>query len=294
MPASRRRVLLTGATRFMGRAFLEHYADRYDFVVLARSAAPAALRRRAEWVKADLREPLPLRRLPERVDAVVHLASVRAPSPGHGVEELFTVNAGAVGALLDYAGRAGARRFVLGSTGGVCGYNARPIRETTPVAPFDPYTLSKWHGETVARHYERRGPVHVGVVRYFFPYGPRQESGIVTTLASRITKGLPVLLHSGGRHPRLNPVFVDDACELTRRVLDAAGSMTVNCAGPEVATVADMAAVIGDLCGVAPTFTRVRASGIGDMVADMRHTGRLLRYSPSTRLRDGLTAALTA
>jgi nucleoside-diphosphate-sugar epimerase len=290
---ARRRVLLTGATRFVGRAFLERWADRYDFVVLARRAAPVALRGRAEWVKVDLREPLPLRRLPERVDAVVHLASLRAPSPGHGVEELFTVNAGAVAALFDYAQRAGARRFVLGSTGGVCGYHAAPIRESTAAAPFDAYTLSKWHGETVARHYERLGPIRVGIVRYFFPYGPGQESGIVTTLAKRITTGLPVLLHGGGRHPRLNPVFVDDACELTRRVLDAKASMTVNCAGPEVATVAQIATVIGDLCGLAPRFEPARAPGIGDMVARRREALRLLRYSPSTRLRQGLAATFT-
>lgn len=290
MPASRRRVLLTGATGFVGRAFLEDWADRYEFVVLSRRPLPATVRRRAQWVKVDLRDPLPVRRLPQRVDAVVHLASARAPSAGHGLDELYTVNAGSVAALLDYARRAGARRFVLGSTGGVCGYHAGSIRETTPAAPFDDYTLSKWHGETVARHHERMGGVRVAIVRYFFPYGPGQESGIVTTLARRMADGQPVLLHGGGRHPRLNPVFVDDASEVTRRALDATASMTVNCAGPEVATVRQIATTIGELTGLVPRFERVRGSGIGDMVAARTHATRIVGFAPRVGLYDGLAA----
>ncbi len=290
MKGPRRRVLLTGATGFVGRAFLERWADRYEFVVLARRPLPASVRGQAERIKVDLRDPLPLRRLPSRVDAVVHLASVRAPSAGYGPEELYAVNTGSVAALLDYARQAGARRFVLGSTGGVCGYHSRPIRETTPAAPFDDYTLSKWQGETVARHHERLNGVRVAIVRYFFPYGPGQESGIMTTLARRMADGQPVLLHGGGRHPRLNPVFVDDASDVTRRALDASRSMTVNCAGPEVATIQQIATTIGALTGTKPRFERVRGSSIGDMVAATTHAARTLGFSPGVGLHAGLAA----
>src|SRR5438094_6233200 len=123
----RPRVLLTGATRFLGGAFLQQFADRYEFVALARRPCPGRGQAEVDWVRVDLRKPLPRARLPRRLDAVVHFASVREPSRGHGTEELFAVNAGSVAALLDYARSAGARRFVLGSTGGVCGYQPRPI-----------------------------------------------------------------------------------------------------------------------------------------------------------------------
>jgi UDP-glucose 4-epimerase len=286
------RVVLTGATRFLGGAFLEHYADRYEFVVLARSPRPRRAGARADWLRVDLREPLPISRLPRRLDAVVHFASLRTPSPGHGPEELFTVNAGAVASLLDYARRAGARRFVLGSTGGVCGYRPRAIDERTPAAPFDGYTLSKWHGEMVARQQEQLGGVPVAIVRYFFPYGPGQEEGIVPRVAARILSRQPILLHAGGRHPRLNPVFVDDACELTRRALDARTSMTVNCAGPDVDTVKNMALTIGSICGVTPSFEAASGSGVGDMVASNAGARRWLRFEPRVGLRAGLAATL--
>jgi nucleoside-diphosphate-sugar epimerase len=215
------------------------------------------------------------------------------PSADRGVQELFAVNAGAVAALLQYAHLARARRFVLGSTGGVYGYCATRIRENVQPRPFDAYTLSKWHGETIARQAEQAGGVPVAIIRYFFPYGPRQQEGIINRLARRIVAGDPVMLHANGRHPRLNPVFITDACELTRRALDANMSLTVNCAGPEVATIRQIATIIGELAGIAPRFEPSNNRNIGDMIASNAHARRALRFLPSVGLRDGLTATFT-
>lgn len=291
---ARPRVLITGASGFLGRAFLERFADRYEFIAVGRTPVKSRAAAHITWVKADLRQPLPLRRLPKRVDAVAHLASLRTPSPDHGVEELFAVNAGSVAALLEYARQAAARGFVLGSTGGVYGYHKGAITEATRPAPFDAYTLSKWHGETIARHQERAGGVPVTIVRYFFPYGPSQDSGIMTRLADRIRAGKPVALHAAGRHPRINPVFVDDACQLTWRAVEARASLTVNCAGPQAATIQQIALMIGELCGVAPTFTASPDASISNMVASIRHARRTLGFVPRVGLRAGLAALLEA
>ena len=286
------RILITGASRFLGRAFVERFADEYEFIALGRTALSRPLARRVSWIKADLRQPLPVRRLPRRLDAIVHLASLRTPSAGHGTEELFAINAGAVAALLDYGRQAGIGCCVLGSTGGVCGYHTRSIAETAKPAPFDAYTLSKWHGETIARQQERDGGVPVAIVRYFFPYGPRQESGIAIRLADRIRSRQPVLLHAAGRHPRINPVFVDDACELTRRAVDARRSLTVNCAGPQTATIRQIATMIGELCGVAPRFAPSPDAAVSDMVGSLAGARRTLGFVPRVDLRSGLAATL--
>lgn len=291
--ASRRRprVLLTGATSFLGRRLLDTCESRYEWIAVARSPRPSRASVSVQWIQADLREPLPAR-LPRSVDAVVHLASMRSPAAGHGPEELFAVNAAAVAALCDYARRAGARRFVLGSTGGVYGYRPGRIFETAPAAPFDAYTLSKWHGETIARHQSCAGHLSVAIIRYFFPYGPGQSAGVVPVLAGRIASGQPVTLHAGGRHPRLNPVFVDDACELTRRVIDARRPLTINCAGPEVASIRQITAIIADLCGAEPCFEPARGTGVGDMVASIDAARRMLRFTPRVGLRAGLRATI--
>ena len=286
MTRQRPSVLLTGGSRFLGRGFLDRWADRYQIIAVGRTPVAGA----SDWIQCDLHEPLPLSRLPRRVDAVVHLASLRTPTPDQGPQALYALNAGAVDALLDYARAAGARRFVLGSTGGVCGYRRRAITETTPPAPFDAYTMSKWHGETIARQ-QPRG-VRVAIVRYFFPYGPGQEAGIIPRLAERIGAGEPVLLHAGGRHPRLNPVYIDDACELTRRALDAAATLTVNCAGPQTATVREMSAIIGGRLDVVPRFAPSPDAVVGDMVASLAAARRALRWTPQVALPEGIAATL--
>jgi len=289
----RPRVLITGANGFLGRAFIERFADRYEIVGLGRApsstspTAPAPI----DWLNADLREPLPLRDLPRRVDAVMHLASVRAPSVAHAAQELFSVNAAAVAALLQYAKQVGARFFILGSTGGVCGYRTAPITERTTPAPFDLYTLSKWHGETISRHFDSRS-MAVAIVRYFFPYGPGQKSGIIARLVESIRTQSPLTLYSGGRHPVINPVFIDDACELTRRVLDARIRATINCAGPQAATIRQIATIIGELSGRTPSFVRARNNRITNMVGSLRVARQLVGFVPRVDLRAGLANAL--
>jgi UDP-glucose 4-epimerase len=285
------RVLVTGGTGFLGRAFLHCTTGRYTLFALARDPGRAPVIPGVEWIEADLRRPLVQSRLPQRIDAVVHLASVRVPSEGAGPEELFTVNAGSTASLVGYAVAAGARRFVYGSTGGVYGYRARRISEVMEPEPFDLYTLSKWHGETLVVR-ERR--LSAAVVRYFFPYGPGQRAGIIPRLASSLNAGQPITLYRQGRVPHINPVFVADAAEMTRRALDSAASLMVNCAGPEVVTVKELAGRMAAILGVVPQFVAGRDPRVGDMVASLARCARALGYTPKVSLDAGLRQTLIA
>ena len=284
-------MLVTGGTGFLGRAFLQRTAGRYRLIALVRDPGAAPSMAGVEWIEADLRRSLADVRLPRRIDAVVHLASVREPSAGAGVEELFTVNAGATAALVNYAAGAGARRFVYGSTGGIYGYRQRPIQEAAAAAPFDLYTVSKWHGETIVVG-ERR--LSTAIVRYFFPYGPGQRAGIIPRLARTLRDGRPITLYRRGRVPHINPVFVDDAAEITRLALASSTSLVVNCAGPEVVTVKELSGRMASLLGVEPQFVAARDPRVGDMVASLRRCASTLGYTPKVSLDVGLRRTLAA
>jgi UDP-glucose 4-epimerase len=282
-------LLVTGGTGFLGRAFLTQLAGRYRVVALARAPDAAPSIDGVEWTPGDLCQPLARARLPRRVAAVVHLASLREPSDVAGPEQLFTVNAGSTAALLDYAVSAGARRFVYGSTGGVYGYRATRIRESHKPAPFDLYTLSKWHGETVVAREQRLSSV---VVRYFFPYGPGQRAGIVPRLATTIASGRPVTLYQRGRVPHINPVFVADAADLTQRALSASTTLAVNCAGGDIVTVRELSQRIAAILGVRATFVPGRDPSVGDMVASLTQSARALGFKPRMSLDAGLERTL--
>jgi UDP-glucose 4-epimerase len=282
-------LLVTGGTGFLGRAFLRQLAGRYRVVALARAPDAAPSIDGVEWTSGDLCQPLARARLPRRVAAVVHLASLREPSDVAGPEQLFTVNAGATAALLDYAVSAGARRFVYGSTGGVYGYRAGRIRESHKPAPFDLYTMSKWHGETVVAREQRMSSV---VLRYFFPYGPGQRAGIIPRLANSIQSGRAVTLYRRGRVPHINPVFVDDAADLTHRALIASTTLVVNCAGPDIVTVRELSHRVAAILGVRPVFVQGRDPIVGDMVASLSQSARTLGFNPRVSLDAGLERTL--
>jgi nucleoside-diphosphate-sugar epimerase len=258
-------------------------------VALARDPNAAPLIDGVEWIPGDLGQPLARARLPRRVAAVVHLASLREPSGDAGAEQLFSVNVGSTAALVEYAVGAGARRFIYGSTGGVYGYRAARIRESLKPAPFDLYTLSKWHGETVVAREQRLSSV---VVRYFFPYGPGQRAGLVPRLANTIASGRSVTLYQRGRVPHINPVFVEDAADLTRRALLASTTLVVNCAGPDIVTVRELSHRVGAILGVPPSFVLGRDPKVGDMVASLSQSARALGFTPRVSLDAGLERTL--
>ncbi|MGE0391983.1 MAG: NAD-dependent epimerase/dehydratase family protein [Vicinamibacterales bacterium] len=285
----RPRLLITGATGFLGAAFLAAYGRQFSCVALGRRRPEVSGCGRIDWIDHDLCEPFHRARLPRRADYVLHLASARLPSPGSGVDELYAVNTSATAALAAWAAGAGVRQFVLGSTGGIYGYRPGRIRETHRARPFDDYTMSKWQGELAALFH---APGRVSIVRYFFPYGPGQASGFVPRLVAAVASGTPVTLHARGRHPRLNPVFVDDAIDLTRRALVAGRGAIVNCAGPEAVRVPALAEAIGRLVGSAPTFADGTNPAVGDMVADMSRARQLLRFRPGTGIEAGLARTL--
>jgi UDP-glucose 4-epimerase len=282
-------LLVTGGTGFLGRAFLKQLVGRYRVVALARAPDAAPSIDGVDWIPGDLRQPLARARLPRRVAAVVHLASLREPSSDAGAEQLFAVNVGSTAALLEYAVGAGARRFIYGSTGGVYGYRSGRIRESHKPAPFDLYTLSKWHGETVVARELRLSSV---VVRYFFPYGPGQRAGIVPRLANTIASGRSVTLYRRGRVPHINPVFVDDAADLTCRALLASTTLVVNCAGRDIVTVRDLSHRVAAVLGVRPVFVQGRDPKVGDMVASLSQSARALGFTPGVSLDTGLERTL--
>ena len=280
------RIVVTGAAGFIGRHLVAELCDRHDLVALARGAPPDDLTGAAEWVEQDLAEPLDPARLPRRVDAVVHLAqSRRYKDLPEGGPDIFAVNVHSTFRLLEWARESGAQAFVLASTGGVYAPSTRPIREDDPVRLADLYFRSKYAAEILLGAYA--DVLRTVVLRPFFVYGPGQRGMLVSRLAEQVAGGEEIVV-DGDPGLRINPLHVDDAARVFEPALSGTASGAFNIAGPDVVSIAELVAALGEATGVQPALRHRAASLDGDLVASTERMRDVLGVTPRIGIADGL------
>jgi nucleoside-diphosphate-sugar epimerase len=274
-------IVLTGATRFIGSRVRRLLAGHGHTVAATARGVGHADEPGVAWVTCDVTDPAFVDALPGTADAVVHLAQADGSPPGDPV--LSAVNVESTRVLLDYARRAGARRFVLASSGSVYGGSPSPLREDQPRRPRDAYARSKSEAESLLEH--APAGLEVCVLRLFAPYGPGQKGRLIADLVARVSSGRPVTLRGEG-HPKLNPIFVDDVAEIVVHALESPVPPILNVAGDEVLSIRDMAETIGRVVGTSPCFEDASGDPPPDLVADttlLRRTFELGELIPFER-----------
>jgi UDP-glucose 4-epimerase len=293
------RVLLTGASGFLGKAWSLAADPGIEIVALGRSV-PEEIAGRVRLIEADLSEPAGVARavasgaLPEAVDAVVHLAVSRhhRQFPERALD-MFEVNVAATAQLLDYAKRAGARHFVLGSTGTVYspGDGGR-LDEARQVYPEAFFAVTKRAAELLAESY--RPHFAVGILRFFVPYGPGQTDRLVPDLIARVERGDAVTLPPVGDGMAFTPIYIDDAVRVLETCLTEKWNDIVNVSADEPLTICDAARIIGEIVGRAPRFERSVSASSLQLVPDLTRLGRRVPIDEFTRFGDGVRRMLSS
>jgi nucleoside-diphosphate-sugar epimerase len=191
------RVLLTGASGFLGRPLLDELAARdADLHWIGRRVVEGIP---GSWHPGDLFDSASVAAILERVrpDVVVHLAWIA--DMGYRDSDLNVSWRDASLKLLDEAQRTGVRRAV--GVGSCAEYDQAlgvPMTEDAPLSPSSSYGRAKVQVGNAWIAAGRDGPISTAWVRPFGLFGPREYPWrLVPSVARAVLAGSPALLTPG-------------------------------------------------------------------------------------------------
>jgi len=280
------RIVLTGATGFIGGWLLRRLMADHEVICLTRKADGLPSHANVKIVSQDLTKPLETAKLPASVDAIIHMAQSRQFRKfPEEAQDIFDVNVSSTQRLLDYARKVKVGQFILASSGGVCGYPARPALESDPPDLLNHYLTTKYAAETLVQSYSNQFvPL---ILRYFFVYGEGQRRMFMPSLVERVLHGKAVTVN-GQTGVAMNPIHVSDAVEATVRALELDRAEVINVAGPDVTTIMDLARRIGQAAGREPVYQFEAEKGPLAMIASIEKMRLRLGVTPKISLHDGI------
>jgi UDP-glucose 4-epimerase len=289
-------LLVTGATGMIGRTLLGRLGGR-PVAALARSGAPdwAAEHPGVTWIEADLTDAGFAGALPAELEGIVHLAQSESDGKSaDGALDVFEVNTESTARLLDHAGEAGARSFVLASTATVYRHSPDPIAEDGHLDSSSPYAVSKANAEMLLAPYS--GLMDALALRFFTAYGRPQPGRLIWELTRKVREGKPVQVQ-GERGLLLSPIHADDVATAILAALDrdaGPGLKTLNVGGAEALGIREIAEAIAEAAGTEAVLEQVDGPEPGGLVADRTRSVTELRLPDPISFRDGIERLLSA
>jgi UDP-glucose 4-epimerase len=252
------RILISGASGLLGMHTMMHMRAEHEIHALVRTKPNSPIPN-IHYHICDFVNGYDDSGLPPIIDAVFHLAqSPFMREYPEKAREIRAVNADATTILLAYAKRAGARHFVLASTGGLYAPSSVPLSESSPIhiAPgaLSYYFQTKHESEQILAAYSSH--FHCITLRPFFMYGSGQaRTMLIPRLMQNIQQGIPLTLQ-GEHGMECNPIHAEDAAIALASTLTLQASQCYNIAGPQTLNMRTMGTLIGEVLGVAPCFTQ--------------------------------------
>lgn len=291
------RIMVTGASGFVGRQVVRSLADGGAEVVAVGRRRPTA-DLRCTWLEADLLSEDTARTVvaAARSDIIVHLAWIVE----HGAFWTSPLNLAWVAAslrLAQAAADAGVKRFVAAGT---CYEYAWPDHsdceeDVTPIAPSTLYAVSKDATRRVLSAYLADRRLAFAWARLFFLYGPGEgPNRLVPAICRSLASGEPALC-SRGLAVR-DFMDVRDAGAAIAAVALSQTTGDINIAAGDAVSVADVARRLGRIAerpdlvhlGALPD----RAGEPGRITASGARLRKVTGFRPAIDIETGLAGAL--
>lgn len=228
-------ILVTGASGFIGKYFLEAFKEDYHIYALARRCQQAAgvpPHPNIQWFCGDLGDEQAVRRITDAiaaeggVDFIFHFAGYYDFTNQENPEYERT-NVQGTRNLLENAAKLNLKRFIFSSSLTVTEYryNDRLITEASPLDAEIPYARSKREAEELIKDYSRFFPCTI--VRLAAVYSDWGEYGpLYVLLKSWLSKGLLARIVAGQGKTGLPYLHIADLVSLFKRIILKHGELS--------------------------------------------------------------------
>lgn len=282
------RVLLTGATGFIGRQALAALtAAGHEVHAVARRRGPEASR--VVWHEADLLAGCPLVAQIEP-EILVHLAWYAEHRKfWTSLENVRWVEA-SLGLLREFAA-AGGRRAVIAGTCAEYEWSGDSYAETAPIAPATLYGAAKHGLHVVAGALCKQLGVELAWGRLFFLYGPFESPGrFVPSIVLSLLRGEPAPMTDGTQRRDFLHTADAGAAFAALSDSDLTGAINIGSGvGPSLREVAEaIARHIGRDELLRVGAVPMGASDPPALLADVSRLRDELGWNPKIELSDGL------
>ena len=208
MRTSPRIILLTGASGFIGSAFVKHSVlQNWRVRVITRNTADWFRQGGVEVFEADFVNTVDWDKAVQGVDVVVN-AAAELKDP----ELMRTVNVLGPERLLNAAVNAGVKRWVqLSSVGSYGSIRSGSVDEGWPDDPSGPYEVSKTDFDKILKETKQEFGIEVCIVRPSNVYGPGMRNESIRQMLSAMRLG--VFAFIGPKGASANYVHVEDVVQ---------------------------------------------------------------------------------
>lgn len=263
-----------------------------------------------EFVEADIRDEQSCRQVCVGVDYVLHQAALG--SVPRSVADPIMSNAANVTGFLNMlvaARDAGVKSFTYAASSSTYGdHPALPKIEENIGRPLSPYAVTKYVNELYADVFARTYGFSIIGLRYFNVFGRRQDpdgayAAVIPKWTSSLISGETIFINGDGETSR-DFCYVDNAVQANILAAIATSpesrNQVYNVAVGDRTTLnqlffllRDGLAAEGVLSEVSPAYRDFRAGDVRHSQANVDKARRLLGYSPTHNLKQGLDEALS-
>ncbi|RRJ83461.1 NAD-dependent epimerase/dehydratase family protein [Aestuariirhabdus litorea] len=244
------RVLITGATGFIGTQLVQWLSDRqpgWHLVATDVRPSPAVAEMADRFERLDVRDQSALCALlqEERIDTLVHLASIVVPPPGMGRDTQYEIDVVGTRCVLEAAVMAGVEQIVATTSGAAYGYHAdNPewLSESDPLRGNDSFAYSahkRLVEELLAEYRQQQPQLRQLVLRPGTVLGATASNQITNLFEQRCIIGV-----AGCLSPFVF-IWDQDLVQIIARGVEQRRAGIYNVAGDGALTMAQLAARLG-------------------------------------------------